>query len=116
MAAIETLRAQLKEAVSSAIVAKDELRDATNGWRRQFATLTAERDASNERADAAEALAKERARIIADDMAILLSVTTNLAEVTAAAQCVVDAWQEPERPYIGERMGILGIVLGKVKP
>jgi len=96
-------------------VARNELRDATNGWRRQFAALTAERDAANERADAAEALAKERARIIADDTVIILGVTTNLAEVTDAAQDVIDAWNEPERPFIGDRMDILGTALGKAK-
>jgi hypothetical protein len=81
-------------AIARAEKAEVELRDATNGWRRHFVEASAERDHLLDEV--------ERVGLIAD-------------EVTTAAQDVVDAWHESERPYVGERMDILGTILGNLK-
>jgi hypothetical protein len=79
----------------------------------QLASLTVQRDA-------AEALAREAKRDLDAVVDVLASqrdaAQQMVADVSAAAQGVVDAWHEPERPYVGERMDILGTTLGKAAP
>ena len=106
-------------------------REAVALWTKQAEhcrQMVADLAISRDQTDRAERISSDRLNLlkaaqVTQDAAIaeawrLVAVEERLTDLMTAAQGVIDAWNEPERPYIGERMDILGTTLGykQVKP